>query len=77
MRKVTNFFSTNKQQDITKNQPAISNRSPISKNKTLAKFFLHTSCLMTLSKLLRAAYKAVYLHKGKQQQNKRIIRTMQ
>ena len=68
MRKVTNFFVTNKQQDITKNQTAISNRSPISKNKTLAKLFLHTSCLMTLSKLLRAACKAVYLHRGKQQQ---------
>ena len=32
---------------------------------------------MTLSKLLRAACKAAYLHRGKQQQNKRIIRTMQ
>jgi Na+-translocating ferredoxin:NAD+ oxidoreductase RnfC subunit len=53
MRKVTNFFFTNKRQEITKNQTAISNRRSILKHKTLAKLFLYTSCLMTLSKLLR------------------------
>jgi hypothetical protein len=50
---VTNFFFTNKRQEITKNQTAISNRRSILKHKTLAKLFLYTSCLMTLSKRLR------------------------